>query len=195
VRLDTAVGRYVIRGSPFCTLWPAPADQEEAVRAARAAIHAGESRTLQQDAAYGVRQLADVALKALSPGVNDPTTAQDAIFHLAAVLRAFLDHEPPARDVTHDGRRLVLAQASGYEELIALAYDEIRLAAAPMPTVAIYLLESIALLESSLEPAGRAGTSDLLRRQAALVMEAVAREDLVPHDLGRVQRVYEHHFR
>jgi uncharacterized membrane protein len=41
---------------------------------------------MSEDAGYGVRQLVDVALRALSPGVNDPTTAQDAIFHMGTVL-------------------------------------------------------------------------------------------------------------
>ena len=50
------------------------------VRAASDALRTSE------DAGYGVRQLVDVALRALSPGINDPTTAQDAIFHLGAVL-------------------------------------------------------------------------------------------------------------
>ncbi len=194
VRLDTAVGRYVIVGAPLCTVWPVPDDTDAAIEEARAAIHAGVSRTLQQDASYGVRQLADVALKALSPGVNDPTTAQDAIFHIAAVLRAFLEREPPARDVRHDDRRLVLAQASGPDELLALAFDEIRLAAAPLPSVAIYLLESIALLEESIDPSAGPPVLALLDRHARLVMEAVARENLSEHDLRRVRRIYDKHF-
>lgn len=50
----------------------------------RNCIHIGVSRTLRLDPAYGLRELVDVTLRALSPGVNDPTTAQDGIFHSAA---------------------------------------------------------------------------------------------------------------
>ena len=65
---------------------------------------------MQQDPTYGVRQLADVALVALSPGVNDPTTAQSAIFHLAEVVRYGLMRELPA-EVERNGRRLILAES------------------------------------------------------------------------------------
>ncbi len=194
VRLDTAVGRYAIRGAPLCTAWPAPEDVDAAVDAARGAVRVGATRTLREDASYGMRQLVDVALKALSPGVNDPTTAQDAIFHLGAVLREFLADAPPARDLHHADRRLVLAQAQGHEELLALAYDEIRLAAASHPAVAIYLLESMSLLEVSLEQPPDPEVATLLHRHARLVVEAVEREDLAFHDVGRVRRIYERHF-
>ncbi len=189
VRLDTGVGRYAIRGAPICTVWPQPPDCDEAEEQTRAAIHTGETRTLQQDAAYGIRQLADVGLRALSPGVNDPTTAQDAIFHLAAVLHALLAEDPPARDLCDNGRRLVLAQADGHEELIALAYDEIRLAAAALPTVCIYLLESISLLEESLETAGHA-VGGLLRIQASRVAAACEHSGLAAEEIARVRTVY-----
>ncbi len=194
VRLDTAIGRYAISGSPLCTLWPVPTDIDKAVNQARATIHTGETRTLQQDASYGVRQIVDVALKALSPGVNDPTTAQDAIFHLAAVVRAFLEHDPPAQDVRHGNRRLVLIQAARDEQLVALAYDEIRRAAAPQPMVSIYLLESISLVKRSLASARRQAVTRLLDRQAQLVMDGVVRTDISPPDLERVERVYQAHF-
>ncbi len=92
---------------------------------------------MQQDAGYGLRQLVDVGLKALSPGVNDPTTAQDAIVHIGAVLRAFLDRDPPVPDMQCDGRRFVVAHADGPEQLLALAYDELRLDAAEHPSVCV----------------------------------------------------------
>ncbi len=174
-------------------MWPGPSDGDDATKDARAAVHVGRARTLQQDASYGIRQLADVALKALSPGVNDPTTAQDAIFHIASVLRAFLHHDPPSQDVTEDGRRLILAQAAGWEQLIGLAFDEVRIAAAPYPSVVIYLLESIALLRRAL---GRASddVARILDQHASLIMQAAADAGLARHDLGRVEHIYERHF-
>ncbi len=193
IRLDTAVGRYVINGSPLCTLWPGPSDEGAAAKSARAAVHVGETRTLQQDASYGIRQLADVALKALSPGVNDPTTAQDAIFHIASVLRAFLEHDPPSRDVSEGGLRLILAQAAGYEQLIGLAFDEVRIAAAPYPAVVIYLLESIALLRSALGNP-RDDVVQILYEHARLIMQGAAGADLSRHDLSRVEHIYDRHF-
>ena len=51
--------------------------------------------------------LADVALKALSPGINDPTTAQDAMFHLGALLRELLVRQVPARRLSGEEGRVL----------------------------------------------------------------------------------------
>jgi uncharacterized membrane protein len=193
VRLDTAVGRYVFRGSPLCTVWPVPDEADEVAERLRAAVKVGSTRTLRQDPSYGLRQLADVAIKALSPGINDPTTAQDAIFHLTSVLRELLVRPAPPRDLCHGTRRLVLPEKPGYAEWIALTFDEIRQDAAPHPTVCVYLLESMSLLLQS----GAARDPDvvaLLRRHARLVMEACERTDPAETDLRRVLDVYSRHF-
>ncbi|HEX5614869.1 MAG TPA: DUF2254 domain-containing protein, partial [Acidimicrobiia bacterium] len=102
VRVETAVGRYGVEGTPLCTIWPAPIDRAEVAARADSAIHVGSVRTMQQDPSYGLRQLADVALLALSPGVNDPTTAQEAIFHLTDVLRHAFVRDAPAAQFTDE---------------------------------------------------------------------------------------------
>ncbi len=193
VRLDVAVGRYVISGSSLCTIWPSPSDSETTARRARDAVHVGETRTVQQDSSYGIRQLVDVALKALSPGVNDPTTAQDAIFHLAAVLRPSLERDEPERDLRYKGRRIVLAQAEGHAELLSLAYDELRQAAATYPAVVVYLLESMTLVRTSLPDEAR-NAKRLLGEHARLLVDETYRHDLSGHDRERVERIYAKHF-
>jgi uncharacterized membrane protein len=194
VRLDTAPGHYAFSGAPVCTVWPVPDDPEGTSRAMLAATRVGESRTLQQDPAYGVRQLADVALRALSPGVNDPTTAQDAIYHLGSVLREFLLSAPPARDRAPEGRRLVLHGDDGYDALLTLAYEEIRQAAATQPKVCEYLVASMGLVGESLPPDRRIATAAALHHQARLVVEACERRDPFPADLDALRTVYARHF-
>lgn len=189
VRVEVAVGGYAIHGAPLCTIWPAPDDAEVAARRARRSVRVGETRTLQQDATYGLRQLVDVALRALSPGVNDPTTAQDAIYHVATVLRAFLDAEQPARDLLIDDRRVLLAEARTLPDIVGLAYDEVRRAAVPHPAVVVYLLESMALVRESL-PADRGHARRLLDEHARLVLDASRRADTSVHDQEQVERSY-----
>jgi uncharacterized membrane protein len=193
VRLDVAVGHYVIVGTPLCTIWPLPEDVDGATRKARRAVHVGETRTLQHDAAYGIRQLVDVALRALSPGVNDPTTAQDAIFHLGSVLRAALEQDERGRDFAHGSRRLVVAETGGHEELVALAFDEIRRVAAPHPAVVIYLLQCISLVQRAL-PAGSVASHRILAEHARLVVDSSRRVDLADPDRRAVEEVYRRQF-
>lgn len=195
VRLETAVGRYAIKGTPLCTIWPVP-DDAEAVRAQAAkAVDIGATRTMQQDPSYGLRQLADVALIALSPGVNDPTTAQDAIFHLAAVLREALVRELPSKLERDDhGRRLLRPEDHTHETLVELAFGEIRRTAAGLPTVCTYLLEALHLLHESLLDTGHPDRASALRLQAELVLAGAERADLLPADLEEVRAAHRRRF-
>jgi uncharacterized membrane protein len=193
VRLESATGRFAVAGTPLCTVWPSPNDPEGFTSTARDAVRVGPTRTMEQDATYGIRQLADVALKALSTGVNDPTTAQDAIFNMAAVLREALVR-PEQAEVEHDegGRRLLRAAGdTGDDELISLAYDELRRQSAPLPAVSRYLLRSLHLLVLALDDAGQGHRAGPLRAQADLILTGAERADLLPEDLEPVRRTYE----
>ena len=193
LRLDTAPGRYAIPRTPLATIWPPPPDEEATARRVSAAVIIGETRTMQQDSAYGVRQLADVALKALSPGINDPTTAQDAMFHLGAVVHEMLvRHPPPRQRRGSDGRLLLLPQEITPAEVIGLAFDEVRLASATQPTVLIYLLEILHLLSMSAE--GDELVDEVLVWQADLIIELVEQTDLPDADKQRVRSAYTSRF-
>ncbi|MGI8792259.1 MAG: DUF2254 domain-containing protein [Acidimicrobiales bacterium] len=195
LQLDTFPGRYAIEGTPLCTLSPPPANPDDIERHLRAAVAVGSTRTLQQDVSYGLRQLADVAVKALSPGINDPTTAQDAIFHTSAVLAEFLQRDPPPR-VQHgtEGQRLVIAQQPNHADLIALAFNETRRAAAAHPTVCVYLLEALHLLKESLHDRGLDDRIEILAGQARLIVEGCEAANSLPADLDLVRRAFAKRF-
>ena len=102
--MERGVGEFLIEGMPLASLASREhAKDERVVRALNAAYTLGKQRTVHQDAAYGIRQLVDVALKALSPGVNDTTTATNCIDYLGAILARMIDRqiEEPYRS---DGR-------------------------------------------------------------------------------------------
>lgn len=149
------------------------------------------SRSMQQDVTYGVRQLADVALKALSPGINDPTTAQDALLHLGTVVREVVVRVPRARHlVGEDQRQLLLSANVNPVDVINLAFDEVRIAAAGAPTVQIYLLEILELLIASLDGEAQDVVVAALRRQADLTLEVSQLASLPEADLERVRSAH-----
>ncbi len=191
VRLETFAGQYAIQNTPICHIFPAPEDMGTIADTVRAAVMVGESRTLQQDMAYGVRQLSDVALKAMSPGINDPTTAHDAISHLGTVLADLLGRQPPARRVVGtEGLVLLVPHATTHEQLVGLAFDEVRIASAEQPTVLIYLLDVLHHVEQSLDGLRRPRAVSALRRQADLI-RAMNEEAEVPEpDRERVRVAY-----
>jgi uncharacterized membrane protein len=124
--LVPAVGDFVPAGAPLARVWGVwdrtHADQ------VRRAVGLNAERTLDQDAAFGFRQLVDIAIRALSPGTNDPTTAVQAIDRLHDLLRRLAVRRFPSPVRVVDGRpRLVLPQ-TGWDDYVRLALDEIRLA-------------------------------------------------------------------
>lgn len=192
VIVHTFAGRYAIEGAVLCTLSGEPDDLDETSQGIRRAIAIGPTRTMQEDVSYGLRQLVDVGLRALSSGVNDPTTAQDAIFHLTAVVADLLRRNPPppVRE-RPSGGSLVLARQPDHVELVQLAYDEIRQAAASQPTVCIYLLESLSLLGEAAGTRSPVPAADAIAAQARLVVEGCEAAGLLPDDVARVRDAHD----
>jgi uncharacterized membrane protein len=115
------------------------------VRAAvRRAVRIGNERTMEQDVAFGVRQLADIASKALSPGINDPYTAVQALQHLSVVLGSLAGRRlgnQLLRDDKGTVRVAVPHRDLGY--LLDLAFGQIRRYGAAEPRVVEALLRAL----------------------------------------------------
>lgn len=191
--VETHAGRYAIELSRLITITP-PIESTDHTERLRVAFVIGETRTMQQDVTYGLRQLVDVTVKALSPGINDPTTAQDAIFHTAAVLAELLRHDPPPAVSTDGTRRVVMAKRPAHDELVRIAYDEPRRAATMHPTVCLYLLASLETLIEIVAAADLGPRSFELRRQARLVAEACGSTDVADDDIRTVHTKFAHVF-
>lgn len=142
VRVERSVGDYVLAGTPLATIWAAAAEQEGLGRAVYGQITLGSERTMVQDLAYGIRQLSDVALRAISPAVNDPSTAINCIDVLAALLAELL-HRSPLSPYYHDEQgtlRLIVPHPT-FETLLDLAFNQIRQYAANDYACTLRLLE------------------------------------------------------
>lgn len=111
-------GDFVGVDTPLVQTWPAEAADACGFGVA-AAVTITDERDLDQDVDFGVRQLADIALKAMSPGINDPATAVTAIGYLRAILVRLteLDDRPGVRQVD-DGALTVVIRHRGYAEYL-----------------------------------------------------------------------------
>ncbi len=173
VHLEVHPGDFLVRGVPAARTWAydagtLPDDVRETLHAAVAdAVHTGYERTAGQDVAFGLRQITDVASKALSPGINDPTTAVHAIGHLATLLCDLADHElgPQVLRDDDDVVRVVLERPD-FAELVDVAITQPRRygAADPQVLAALFrLLDSLAhRVPRGLHPVVR---TELLRLQ------------------------------
>ena len=174
--LLVAPGSWVQKDAPIATFTPAgraagATDEEHAERIARA-LGVGDERSLQQDAAFGIQQLVDIGVKALSPSVNDPTTAMNAIDRLTDVLvRAGRHDDAPRAFADMEGIVRLEVPFAGFDELMALSLEQLRFYGATTPAIAIHLARSLSLLRSTL-PAGR---QHAVTEQARRLAEASAR--------------------
>lgn len=149
VRLRQEVGEYVLPGSAVAEVWPraggAPlpcAQAEELEQLVHDALLIGRERTMQQDVAFGLRHLVDLALRALSPGMNDPTTAVQAIDRLAAVLTVLTERPlPPVLWRDEDGHMRVAAPRPDFSDYLDLACTQIRHYGSDDPVVASRLVQ------------------------------------------------------
>lgn len=97
------------------------------VESVRRAISVGSERTMRQDVAFGLRQLVDIADRALSPGINDPTTAVQALDAIHDLLRRIVTQRfPPEVHVDANGTPRVFVPSASWTALLSLAVDEIR---------------------------------------------------------------------
>lgn len=117
------VGDFVAHGMPLVTVW---GDGDLDVDAITAAFSLAKERDLDEDPAFGFRQLVDIAERALSPGVNDPTTATQCLDHLHDLLRQ-LAHRPLPDQLSEsaDGTVRVVMPQPTWDHYVALAIDEI----------------------------------------------------------------------
>jgi len=165
------IGAYVSYNSVLAELSGGGADKEPLTEAIRQAFVVDATRTLDQDLLFGMRQLADIALKALSPGINDPTTAEHALRQLGDVLGRLGQRQFPAtvRTAPEDSTRLLLSRPT-WDDFVAAALDQIRREARDDLHVTATLLEVLDALAQQIPSWQR---TQAVQRQVAAVRRAL----------------------
>jgi uncharacterized membrane protein len=179
-------GQFVLRGEPLAAITPAaagPALEKLVDRHVSIGLH----RTLAQDSEFGIAQMVEIAIRALSPAVNDTFTGVACVDWLADALLAIAEH-PPAEGNWYDmrGTLRVWVPAVRLERLVKLAFDQIRQASSTTPAVLIRQLEVIRRLSPRFPEMARAA----LQAQAQAIMET-ASTGLVTLDRRDLEAAFE----
>ncbi|MDP9474249.1 MAG: DUF2254 domain-containing protein [Actinomycetota bacterium] len=178
VEIPFGPGHFVAAGLPLVRIWPSGAlrSEEELLDA----FFFGKERSFRQDFAFGLRQLSDIALKGLSPGVNDPTTAMQAMDRMEAIFVALGEKAMPprVREEGADGANVLIKVGFyGFDDVVGLAFDQIRRAA--------FTSGQVAVLERYLEILGRAiDANEPSERRLALWARAFAVARLGPSQVS-----------
>jgi uncharacterized membrane protein len=124
--MECGIGEFVVEGTPLISVVDSGGLDEDTADELSAVYVISSHRTVEQDVSFGIRQLVDIALKALSPGINDTTTAVMCVNYLAAIL-VLLASRPIATVRRLDqGELRVIARGPCFESLLAEAFDQIR---------------------------------------------------------------------
>ena len=188
IRLLYRPGHFVVRDHPLATVWP-PGAAPAVSRALRVAHITGSNRTLAQDLAFAVDQLVEIAIRALSPAVNDTFTALTCIDWLGESLCKITTRWHPLRvhRDTHGYVRVITAHVS-YSGLVERAFEKIRQASRGMPAVQIRQLEALTKIADHTTSGEQ---RELLLTQAAMILQSSKESDPEPSDRADVQHEYE----
>jgi len=187
VRLRPRVGEHVVAGTVLGWAWQ-PTAQDPIPGTASLqllldqAVRLGFERTLEQDPALGIRQLVDMACKALSPAVNDPYTAVQAVDHLSVIFCA-MAVRPLGDTISGDRNRPVIVIVPGrrFGDYLSTMCGLVRRYGSAEPTLSIALLRMLSDCAEVL-PADSPRLDDLTA-QADLILADATREIAQPADL------------
>jgi uncharacterized membrane protein len=185
LRMEHGIGAFVVHNTALVSLALTYPPDQQTIDALNTAYSIGRHRTVDQDPAFGIRQIVDVAIKALSPGVNDTSTAVMCVDYLTSILARLTGRQfPPVH--WYQGETLrVIAIVLSFEGLLAEAFDQIRSSAE----------ENVAILARLLGALGTIGSLTIrpiylraLDEQLQCIAELVDRTIEASHDRVRLDR-------
>jgi uncharacterized membrane protein len=190
VEQRVAIGDFVVTGGLVAVAWAPGPGLERFAERVNGAFVLNEERLLDEDVALPIRQLADIALKALSPAINDPTTAENAMDSITDSLVRLARQPPQAMlRLSSSGTPRLRAAAPGLDDLVKLGFDQVRRDGASSPSFSVRLLELLGALR---ELGGkRAGESREIERQTRAIRDEAGALARIADDEDLVESAYD----
>lgn len=182
VQMRRRVGEFTIKGLPLLQIAPKNENftvDEKLIAEFNDAYDIGNFRTVEGDVAFGLRQIVDISLKALSPAINDTTTALSCIDYLTAIMVCLAKRQSCPPLYFHKGELRLVINQQRFEDYFDLAFNQIRQNAAGNVAVIIRLLNSVEILgkmnQNFQDETERAERHQLLETKARLLFELAER--------------------
>ncbi len=186
IRLQVRPGNYIIKGQTLALVTPAGRGNDALETRLNGAFVLGNQRTSAQDLEFAILQLVEIAVRALSPGINDPFTAVTCVDRLGSALCRLARREmPSARRKDEAGVLRVIAPAISFAHLVDASFNQIRQHGGRDAAVTLRLLEVIAAV------AGAAQTSQdrtALLRHAQMIVGGAGEAFVEAQDRAELQQ-------
>jgi uncharacterized membrane protein len=188
VRMEARAGTYMCKDGWLARIYPRNAISEELAASINEQVLIGQQRTPTQDVEFMLRHLVDIALRALSPGINDENTCLVVIDHLGGALSKLAGRRIAShRYRDEDGVLRVLGKGNDYGGVLGAALNQIRQAAASHPAV---IIEVIRALSKIGEHHRDLGQLNALMEQARLFRNAGLRGTEEAYDRDAIERAF-----
>ena len=173
IRLLRKPGHFVSRGEVVALVWPADRFDEQLEGQIRQAFQIGNVRTPTQDVEYAVNQLVEMAVRAMSPAINDPFTAMTCLDYIGNGLALFIRQgEKGSHYYDRDGRLRLVLEPVTFDELLSAAFDMLRHASCDNASVLLHMLKVIDVIgQEAKAPEAR---QQLLRHVSLIQAESQA---------------------
>lgn len=170
IKLRYHAGTFILQRGTVALVWPSDQADEDVEAEINAAMTIGSERTPTQDVEFAMDQLVEIAVRALSPGVNDPFTALSCIDRLGSALVRIAEREFPNPLHRDEGGNLrVVAPYVGFGGVVDAAFNQIRQYGRGSPAILMRLLETIAIVARRTENEDQ---RDALLRHARMIQRA-----------------------
>jgi len=189
IRMERGIGQFVVRNTALASLALEDPPDQETIAALQATFSISRHRTVEQDLAFGIRQIVDMALKALSPSINDTTTAVMCVDYLTAILVRLAPRQIPSSHRYEDGQLRVVAKGQSFEGLLAESFDQVRSNARGNAAIMLRMLGAIQTIAGLAVDPSRRRT---LRGQVRWIAEVAERTLDSSHERARVNAQLAH---
>jgi uncharacterized membrane protein len=163
-------GDFIVRGGCLALAWPCGSLDEAAAKQVNRSIILGNQRTLEQDVLFAFKLLTEIAVRAISPAINDPFTAESCIDELSSGLCQMAGRVIPSPYRYDDkGRLRVIAAPFSFDDALKASFNTIRQHAESNATVTIYLMQS---LEVVARQTRRQEDKTAVQRQAEVIFRS-----------------------
>ncbi|MEH6735277.1 MULTISPECIES: DUF2254 domain-containing protein [unclassified Shewanella] len=184
VRMEQGIGSFIVQDTALVSLALTYPPEQKLIDALNTAYSIGSHRTVDQDPTFGIRQIVDMAIKALSPGVNDTSTAVMCVDYLTSIMARLASRQfPPLYHYEGDTLRMV-AMVPSFDSLLADAFDQIRSSAEKNLAILVRMLGAFETIGSLTICPSRLRALD---QQLQLIAELTARCFESSYDRARLE--------
>ncbi|MCB1026012.1 MAG: DUF2254 domain-containing protein [Acidobacteria bacterium] len=166
LRMEYGIGQFVAQGTKLISVSRVP--EQNWADEINSHYNIYRYRTIEQDVGYGIRQIVDIALKALSPGINDTTTAIICIDYLSVIVGRIAQRKLPASARLKDGEIRVFIKSPDFNDFVETAFDQIRISGNGNLAIFLRILKALSIIG---EKTGAKDRLKVLERQFELTRE------------------------